>query len=164
MADFAANLRRLMARQGLTLADVVERSGLDARTVKSILAGRDSTPHGRTLHRLAAGLGVEADELFQNPALLARRAFDCQTNPVVDEVIAEHPALFADWTAADFDELYSHFGVGGALSAEGALATARRMNEKREVHGKVAVLLETGEADVLRGIVDLLYEKVVVRR
>ncbi len=70
MSDHAANLRRLMARSGLTLQDVAERTGLHERTLKGILAGTNK-PHARTLHRLAEGLGVNADELFQDPSLLA---------------------------------------------------------------------------------------------
>ena len=72
MLDFASNLRRLMARSGVTLEQVVEASGLSERTVKGVLGGK-SKPHARTLHRLAAGLGVSADELFQNPSLLTHR-------------------------------------------------------------------------------------------
>ena len=37
------------------------------------------------------------------------------------------------------------------------------MNLHREVHEKVAVLLESSQADVVRGIVDVLYAQVVVK-
>jgi hypothetical protein len=36
------------------------------------------------------------------------------------------------------------------------------MNEKRAVHQKVALLLETSEAVLLVGLVNLLYQKIVV--
>jgi hypothetical protein len=36
------------------------------------------------------------------------------------------------------------------------------INRNREVQRKVALLLETGEAEVLIGIIDLLYQRVVV--
>ena len=72
MGDVASNLRRLMARLGLTLEQVIAATGLSERTVKAMLAGT-SKPHARTLNRLAAGLGVAVDELFQNPSLLAHR-------------------------------------------------------------------------------------------
>jgi transcriptional regulator with XRE-family HTH domain len=162
MADYASNLRRLMARFGLTLQQVIDQSGLDERTVKGILAGTKK-PHPRTLHRLAAGLGVVADELFQDPARLAHRLFDRATNPVVDEVIAAHGELFDNWTEADFDELYSRFGAGGGLTAAGALEAVSAMNRKRVVHDKVALLLESGEAELLTGVVDLLYSRIVVQ-
>jgi len=162
MADFGENLRRIMAGQGLDVDDVVRCSGLDARTVKGILAGA-TQPHARTLHQLAAGLGVSADELFQDPALLAWRSFDRQTNPLVDALVAARPELFAGWSLADFDELYSRVGAGGAMTAEGAAQAAEQMNAHREVHRKVALLLESSQHELLTDLVELLYEKVVVR-
>jgi hypothetical protein len=70
--QLASNVRRVMARTGLTLRQVVEATGLCERTVKGLLAGKNK-PHARTLHLLAAGLGVSTDELFQDPSLLAHQ-------------------------------------------------------------------------------------------
>lgn len=157
----SVNLRRLMARDGLTLQAIVEQTGVDERTVRGILVGRNK-PHARTLHKLATGLGVSADEFFQDPSLLAYRAFDRATNPVVDEVIESHPALFAGWSQADFAELYSRMGTGGALTLTGTVAAAEAMNARRELQEKVALILETHEADLLREMIELLYKRVVV--
>jgi transcriptional regulator with XRE-family HTH domain len=153
-----------MARNGLTTQQVAEASGLNLRTVLAILNGESPRPQAKTLHRLAQGLGVDVDELFQNAATLAFRSFDRATNPVVAETIASHPDLYAGWTSADFDELYSRFGTGGSLTIEGTLAATRAMNTKRAVLDKVALLLESNEAALLQGIVDLLYDKIVVTR
>ncbi|MGE3406753.1 MAG: helix-turn-helix domain-containing protein [Pirellulales bacterium] len=161
--DLAGNLRRLMARFGLTLDALVAQTGLDERTLKGILNGRNDRPHARTLHKLAAGLGVPADELFQHPSLLAHREFDRATNPVVDEAIAEHPRLFAGWSAADFDELYSRFGEGGGLTLDGTLAVVHSMNQQRDSLDKAALILESSEAELLRQIIETLYERVVVK-
>lgn len=161
MSDHATNLRRLMARFGLTMEMVAKRTGLDDRTIKSILTGANK-PHARTLHRLAIGLAVSPDELFQDPALLAYRLFDRDTNPLVDELVAAQPELFEGWSQAAFDELYSRFGAGGSLTAEGALAAVQAMNHKRDIQNKVNVLLETSEAPLLTGFVNLLYQRVVV--
>ncbi|MBL8828879.1 MAG: helix-turn-helix transcriptional regulator [Planctomycetaceae bacterium] len=162
MTDFAHNVRRLLARQGLSVAELIDRAGLDERTVKNILNGTNSKPHARTLHQLALGLDVQADELFQNPALLARRSFDRESNPLVDEVIEARPELFDHWTAADFDELSSRFGAGGALTFDGALSAVEQMNARRELMRKVALVMESDQRDVLRGIVDVLYRQVVI--
>ncbi len=151
-----------MARQGLSVADVIDRSGLDERTVKNVLNGTNSKPHARTLHQLALGLDVPADELFQNPALLARRSFDRECNPVVDEVVEARPELFDHWSPADFDELCSRFGAGGALTFDGTVSAVEQMNARRELMRKVALLLETDQRDVLRGIIDVLYRQVVI--
>jgi transcriptional regulator with XRE-family HTH domain len=64
---YAINLRRLMARLDMTIEQVVSASGLSERTVKQLLNGR-TKPHARTLHRLAASLGISVDEFFWPPA------------------------------------------------------------------------------------------------
>jgi transcriptional regulator with XRE-family HTH domain len=152
-----ANVKRLMARLDMTLADVVAATGLDERTVRSILRGA-TRPHARTLHKLAAGLGIDVDELFQDPRHAA--AFDRAANPAAARVIESHPELFARWTPADFEELFSRVAVGGELTEEGALAAARAMNRRRELMTQVAVILESSEADLLREFVALLYRRV----
>jgi transcriptional regulator with XRE-family HTH domain len=155
------NLLRLMAAGGFSIRALSERTALDERTIRGILHGANK-PHVRTLHRLAEGLGVHIDELFLDPALLLHRRFDRQTNPVVDDVIKSCQPLFVGWAEGDFDELYSHVGEGGALTREGAMAIVERMNRKRELHDKLDLLLESTQADLAGGIVDLLYEKVTV--
>lgn len=161
MSQFGPNLRRLMAREGLSIDRVTELTGLDHRTIKSIL-NRATKPHARTLHRLAQGLGVSTDELFHPPSLLAHPAFDRQTNPAVQSVVRSQPELFHDWTPADFDELYSRVGTGGELSESGTLAAAQQMNARREILTKVQEILESSEAPLLTGFIDLLYEKMSV--
>jgi transcriptional regulator with XRE-family HTH domain len=157
----ATNLRRLMARQGLTYEDVVAASGLDERTIRSLAHGT-SRPHARTIHKLAEGLGVLSDEFFLDSRGPACREFDRETNPLVEQVVAEHPQSFSGWTPADFDELYSRFGAGGQLTEAGALAAAEAMNAKREVLSRVRVILETGEAPLLNSLVEILYHRVAL--
>ncbi|MCC6126546.1 MAG: helix-turn-helix transcriptional regulator [Pirellulales bacterium] len=159
---FQANLQRLMAAAGFSMHDVAARSGVDERTIRGLLAG--NKPHARTLHRLAEGLGVSADEFFVDPAQLLYRRFDRATNPLVEEILESQPEFFENWTEADFDELHSRFGAGGPLTREGVLESVRRMNRKRETLDKLNLLLETGEAGVLGGIIDLFYEKIRVRK
>jgi len=160
--DHAANLRRLMARDALTLAELVRRSGLDHRTLKGILAGRHR-PQPRTLHRLASSFNVPVEELFQDVALLRHRLFDRHTNPVVEEVVSDNPQLFHGWTQAEFDELYSRFGTGGALTDSGAVKAAQAMNRRREILQKVTLLLETNESELLETMIEALYTRAVVQ-
>ena len=161
MADYTGdNLRRVMARLGLSIGQVIRRTGLDRRTVKGILDGT-SRPHTQTLHRLAQGLGVPIDELFVEPPQLIYRCFDRQTNPVVAEVLDDHRELFAGWTEADFDELHSRQGTGGPLTPDGTLAVVQQMNRKRQLHEKLATLLETSQAEVISSVVEAMYEAIV---
>lgn len=153
------NLRRLMSQLGLTISDVSERTKLDKRTIRGILEG-SKRPHPKTIGQLAQGLGVPVDELFIDPTRLLYRRFDQQTNPVVERVIQAHPELFQDWTTAEFEELYSRFGMGGALTEEGVMAMARKTNRRRDLERKLAILLESSQADVVEGFINLLFEKV----
>jgi transcriptional regulator with XRE-family HTH domain len=153
------NVRRLMARLDMTQQDVVDATGLDERTVRSILQGV-TRPHARTLYKLAEGLGVEADELFQDPYRHGQAAFDRASNPAVAEVIDARPELFADWTAADFDELFSRMACGGELTEAGVAASAEAMNARRQLLHQVAIILESGEAQLMREFVALLYRRV----
>lgn len=154
---YGANVRRLMARLSLTQAEVVAATGLDERTVRSLMRGR-SQPHSRTLHKFATGLGVDVDELFRDPQEQAA-AFDRATNPAVAEAVRQRPELFANWRPADFDELYSRVAVGGELTEAGAIAAAEAMNQRRTVLQQAAVVLETGEAELLREFIEMLYRR-----
>ena len=148
-----------MARDDLTFDDVVEATGLDERTLRSLVRGRNN-PHARTLHKLATGLGVEIDELFQLPGAAARQRFDRATNTLVENVVLAHPQVFERWNERDFDELYSRFGAGGQMSENGVLAAAQAMNAKRELWRQISVILESGEAQLLCQLVDILYRRV----
>jgi transcriptional regulator with XRE-family HTH domain len=162
MSIIAANVRRLMAHQGLTYDQVVDATGLDARTIRGLVRGTN-TPHARTLHRLATGLGVSVDELFDTAASADERDFDRATNPAVNLVLEAHPDVFENWSDDQFHELSSRVGVGGPLSDEAALAEARAMNAKRGILQKVAVILETDEAALFMDLVDAVYNRVTLR-
>ena len=157
------NLLRLMAAEGLSLGRLAGQSGLDERTIRGIL-NRGHKPHAETLRRLAQGLGVAVDELLVDPAQPLHRRFDRETNPVVAEVIEAHKRLFQGWSAADFDELHSRVGAGGALTAAGTLAAVRQMNRKRQLHDRLDLLLESSHAELAASILDVLYDRMVVAR
>ncbi len=158
-ATVAWNLRRIMAQADLTFEDVVAATELDERTIRCLARGT-TNPHARTLHKLARGLGVPIDDLFRPLGRHAPRQFDRATNTLVESVVAHHPKKFANWSEADFDELYSRFGTGGQLTEEGVLAAAQAMNAKRDVWRQVNVILESGEAELLSQFVSVLYGRV----
>jgi transcriptional regulator with XRE-family HTH domain len=160
-ATLAMNLRRLMARDGLTFDEVVAATGLDERTLRAI-ARATNNPHARTLHKLAGGLGVSIDELFRPPGRFSPRHFDRATNSLVEGVVARHQNAFKNWSQSDFDELFSRFGTGGALTEAGVLAAAEAMNAKRELWRQVSVILESSEAELLAEFVEVLYRRATV--
>ena len=159
----AHNVRRLMANHAMTYDDLVEASGLDQRTVRGIARGK-THPHARTLRRLADGFGVAVDELFVDAASISVAGFDRATNPLVSQVVEKYSEIFAGWTTADFAELSSRFGHGGALNEQGALRAAKQMNRKREVLARARVILESGDGRLLEDFVNLLYERAQVRQ
>ena len=156
----AANLRRLMARDGLTYGDVVQATGLDERTVRGLARGTNR-PHARTLHKLSQGLDVPVDELFQSPVVSSRQ-FDRATNSDIESLVLSQADLFHHWTETDFDELYSCFGTGGPLSESGVLAAAQAINAKRSLLHQICIILESGESQLLADFVQLLYRRIVV--
>lgn len=155
------NVRRVMAARGISARRLAARSGLDVRTIRGVLRG-GRRPRADTLHRLAEALDVPVDELFVDPARLLYRRFDRATNPAVAELVEREPELFDDWTEQDFDELHSRVGVGGALTEEGARRAVEHMNRKRRLHQMLDVLLETGHARTIAGMIELLHDEVVV--
>ena len=162
MADYTReNLLRLMAGGGLSIHQVAGQTGLDRRTIRGLLAG-ENKPRASTIHRLAGGLGVPVEEFFVDPAQLLYRHFDRQTNPIVEEVLRDRGELFTGWTEADFDELYSRMGTGGGLTREGTVAAAEGMNQRRDLHRKLDLLLESSHAEVIGGMIDAAYERAAV--
>lgn len=158
----AHNVRRLMARDGLTYDEVCRASGIDARTLRAILRA-EKRPHAKTLQRLAEGLGVAPDELFLGDESAARAEFDAATNPAIENVVEESPELFADWRPGDFVELASRVGEGGALTPDGVRAAADSMNANRRAVDRARIVLESDQAETLRTVIDALYERAVVR-
>jgi transcriptional regulator with XRE-family HTH domain len=157
VSPHGASLHRLMVRLNMSLAEVAAATGCDERTIRGILRGT-SQPQARTLGKLAAGLGVAIEELYTDPQE-RRAAFDRQCNPAVAELVDERPELFADWTAAEYDELFSRFAVGGELTTEGAVAAVESMNARRELLAKAALLLEGPDGTLLREFITLLYRR-----
>ena len=56
------SLPQWLDQLGVTLEDLVERSGIEARLLEAIVAGR-YTPSPQQRGRVAAALGVSADEI-----------------------------------------------------------------------------------------------------
>jgi transcriptional regulator with XRE-family HTH domain len=100
----AENVRRAMIRLGLTQADVVERCGVDRRTLRKVLRGRDAT-RDVTLQKLAAGLDVSEAALLSDPTLLTKCGRTVREE--LEGYIAERPWLFVNMPAAELDELVS---------------------------------------------------------
>ncbi|TWT46421.1 hypothetical protein Pla111_15170 [Botrimarina hoheduenensis] len=152
-----------MARDGLTYEGVCQQTGLDARTLRGILHAAKK-PHAKTLKRLAEGLGVSADDLFAGDAEAAVAEFDLASNPAIEAAVEAHESLFEDWTPHDFGELASRVGVGGPMTEVGVVLTAQQMNANRSTLDKARTILESDQAELLRGMIEALYVKATLNR
>ena len=63
----------------------------------------------------------------------------------------------------DWDELYSSFGTGGALTEHGVLKMAETIAKKRETMRKLSILLETHLGDAAAAVIDSLFALVEVQ-
>ena len=159
----STNIRRLMARSGMTVRDVVERTGLHERTVKALLAGTHK-PHAKTLHKLATGFGVGADAVLADDGPKTSdelgRLFDSATNSTVREFFDAHRSRFHEWTALEIDELFSRFGAGGELTDTGVSVAVEKVEQHRDILDKVAFVLESDRGEFLAELVDTLFQNV----
>lgn len=165
-------IRRERYTREMGFDELVRRAGVSRSALAKLEADRTARPRPGTLRRIAKALDVPLELLLGpagqatptlRPSARQAREFDRQTNPLVEQIAVECPALFRNWTQADWDELYSEFGVGGSLTREGVVARASSINSRRELIQKVQIVLETDLAEALAGIVDLFYRLTAAR-
>ena len=155
------------------------RAGVSRTTLYQLLRGAIRRPRQSTLHKIAAALQIpliylqpERDEEVSpfcgtsdrsvSEHLQQKRKCDRAANAVIDIVEAEHPECFADWQEQHWDELYSTFGVGGALNYEGVLDRARQINRNRKTLIHLQLVLETHLSELAEQLIDSLYQMIAV--
>ncbi len=162
-------------RLGLSLSELAEKAELSRTTLHQLSTGKTRQPQSKTVHRIAEALGVDPTALTQPPPVAPTSShavtfvapvatdfarFNELTNPEVTRLKEHAPELFQGWSASDFEELYSCFGVGGALTEEGVRLEAARICEKRETVRKLEILLETHLREAVLLMVDSLFQSV----
>ena len=110
-------LRRLvlqrMSDQGLTLEDVARRGGLAVATVAALRSGgRGRRPGPATLERLAAGLGLDVDDVLA-------AAVDAERSSSLEDLMLHH--------FRQLEEAQQRLVVQQVLLAREAGATGRRV-------------------------------------
>lgn len=164
-------LRRLRLQRGWNVEELARQAGVSRTTMYLLETGKTAMPRAKTLQQIAATLGVEVEELAPEwaSALSAHddeasrsrsydRAINKSLNGLVDRVFQASPQLFGDWSQADWDELYSTYGVGGALTEEGISAAAEQINRKRTICHQLQVVLETEHAETAARVIQALYQ------
>jgi transcriptional regulator with XRE-family HTH domain len=164
-------LRRLRLQRGWNVEELARQAGVSRTTMYLLETGKTAMPRAKTLQQIAATLGVEVEELAPEwaSALSAHddeasrsrsydRAINKSLNGLVDRVFQASPQLFGDWSQADWDELYSTYGVRGALTEEGISAAAEQINRKRTICHQLQVVLETEHAETAARVIQALYQ------
>ena len=182
-------VERLCVKRGFSLQDLAKRACVSRTTLHHWSTGETSAPRLSTIHKIAQALDVPVEVLIEGASFVEeqsgassemaekrtqglfslaenfherRRQFDRLTNPIVDEVHSEHPDLFEDWTLAEWDELFSCFGTGGALNSEGVMSAAEEINSKRATIHQLEILLETDHQEMIKAIIATFYQTVQV--
>lgn len=164
-------IRQLRLSRGWGIDTLASRAKLSRTTLHNLENGTTANPRASTLKRLAETLDVTVGRLLEDrpeplvhvPAAQTdddRRQLDRHTNPLIDETLALRPRMFDGWSPENWDELYSEFGMGGALTQEGVIEAATRINRKRQTLRQLEVVLETDLAEVAARMIDSLYEMV----
>ncbi len=167
-SNFPERVRFERMNRGWDVSELERRSGVGRTTLYHLEKGHTRRVRSSTIAAIARAFDIEVDQLLAPghaaPAADRRRAaaeFDRATNPAVEEVARERPDVFEGWTADDWEEINSQFGVGGQLTPLGALKAAEEINEKRETIRQLQVVLETHLRDVAREVIETFYRMVL---
>jgi len=166
VTDLPARVRLERMNRGWDIVELERLSGVARTTLYHLEKGHTQRVRSSTIAAIARAFKMDVAELVA-PVETARSAerrrsaaFDRATNPAVAEVARERPEVFEGWTAEDWEEINSQFGVGGQLTPLGALKTAEAINEKRETVRQLQVVLETHLRDVAREVIETFYRMV----
>jgi hypothetical protein len=161
---FRQNVCLLMDRHRLEIGDLARRGPLSRKVLLRWIRVGARQPRGEPLARLARIFGLADPRLLFAADLgdrveswPGRHQVDRQTNPLVEEVVADEPHLFARFGQAEWNELYSLHGTGGALTREGVRRAAEHLVAKKELRRKFEAILETEHFDALASIINLMY-------
>ncbi|MCA9039744.1 MAG: helix-turn-helix transcriptional regulator [Planctomycetaceae bacterium] len=165
-------IARYCQRKCISQQELAKKAGISRTFFSNLQREKVRWPQPNTLSKIASALDISAQELCdcdderEVQLRLAKddnsgaAQLDRRTNPVVAEVSQASPELFQGWETQDWDEIYSSFGVGGALTEEGVQEAAKRINEKRELLRKVQVIFETHQSEELVVLIENLYRSV----
>ena len=168
----AALIRAGRIRKGWNQADLAALAGVSRTTLIHLERGTVQDPHATTLNKLAQALDLPAEQLAKSSHHAPRDehphaeregyTFDLATNPALAEAAERDPDRFRGFTPADWQDLASHFGVGGGLTVAGALAAADRLQTDKATLHKLRLVLQTHLREPAQQLIDALYRSVEV--
>ncbi len=174
----ATAIRACLLEKGWEMGELARRADISRTTLYHLLQGTTRHPHFSTVSKIAVAFGLSPEALCPDSFvgttgkkgeetsgdlpldLEKQQQFNRTTNTYITDVCKDSPQIFSGWSQADWDELFSTVGVGGALSPEGVIQAATEQNKKREVLQKLSIVLETHLSDVAFNFVETLYQMV----
>ena len=170
VSEIARRIRVCCLERGWDEVELARRADISRTTLYNLRQANCRRPRITTLKSLSEAFEMPLDRFLwgdtsssMDYSVFSEGAshFNRQTNREIDAVREEHPQLFRNWSVRDWDELYSTFGVGGALSPEGVIKNAKNINQARETRRQLNLVLETHLKDVATQMVESLYRMVV---
>jgi transcriptional regulator with XRE-family HTH domain len=169
--QIARRIRACCMERGWDEVELARRADVSRTTLYNLRHANSRRPRITTLTSLADAFEMPLERfLWGEPSSVyigsrefseGSNRFNRRTNQEVQAVHDEHPDLFQQWTDREWEELYSTFGVGGALSPEGVLESAGEINQARETRRQLNIVLETHLKEVATQMVESLYRMVV---
>ncbi|MBD3673359.1 MAG: XRE family transcriptional regulator [Planctomycetaceae bacterium] len=169
--QIARRIRACCMERGWDEVELARRADISRTTLYNLRQENSRRPRITTLTSLAEAFEMSLDRFLwgdssfgslSSPAFSEGSGrFNRETNREIRSIQEEHPHLFRDWSDREWDELYSTFGVGGALSPEGVIENAKSINQSRETRRQLNLVLETHLKEVAVQMVESLYRMVV---
>lgn len=153
-------IREQRANRGWDQTRLAREAGISRTTLSQLENGTGPEPRPSTVGKVSQALGLPP--AWWNEDRDVAGAFDRATNPEVQAVADRHPEYFANLTTADWGELHSVFGTGGALTEEGVLTEVARLQAKRELIRQLEVVLETHLGEAATAMIRGLYERIAL--
>lgn len=171
VAQIARRIRACCMERGWDEVELARRADVSRTTLYHLRLGKIRRPRITTLTALAEAFELPLERFLwghcepPQSAAMSRSGevqdFDRSTNQAVRQVYEEHPELFLNWTDREWEELYSTFGVGGALNEDGVISNARQINESRHTRRQLDVIMETHLREVATRMIESLYRMVI---
>jgi transcriptional regulator with XRE-family HTH domain len=174
--DLSAKIARLVEERGWNQEEFARISDLNRHTVRQILLpGRHRQLRNSSIRKIADALNLTVNELRNEPLdrLLPRmnqahpanttgwrRLYEQARQPELVAWLERNPDRASQLSADEIDELLALQGPEGPLAAFGVESFVERLERRRRLLQRVAVIAGTEYLDLLEQMVGLLYDKV----
>lgn len=171
VSQIARRIRACCMERGWDEVELARRADVSRTTLYNLRQSNCRRPRITTLTSLAEAFEMSLDHFLWGESSTSSadsslfsegaKSFNRETNQEVKAIQDECPYLFRNWSDREWDELYSTFGVGGALSREGVIENAKSINQSRETRRQLNLVLETHLKETAIQMVESLYRMVI---